>query len=215
MIVFIRFYLFQRLESANILYGLDLEMKLKREAVYESEWKEKETEVLNWIESVTGEQVDHIFLHLKSGRLLCKLANILLPNSIKKVNEQKIVFYERENIQKFCNAIISFGIPPDHIFSVDSLYDAKDLISVIRTLLALKDKATRLHDNNIIDIGSSQSSESKERSFNWSRFVVPLVVGIGGGVGATLLVGATAPVGIGVGVIGAALSAGTRYWFGY
>lgn len=189
-------------------------MKLKREATYEAEWKEKETEVLNWIESVTGEQVDHIFLHLKSGRVLCKLINIILPNSIKKINEQKVVFYERENIQKFCNTIISLGLPADHVFSVDSLYDAKDLISVVRTLLALKNKATRLQDNNIIDIGSSHSNEANE-SFSWSKYVVPLVIGVGGGVGATLIVGATAPVGIGVGVIGAALSAGTRYWFGY
>jgi hypothetical protein len=76
---------------------------------------------------------------------------------------------ERENIQSFCTAARAYGLAAEDIFSIDAygfisiaiffflsigrsevfliprLYDAKDLICVLRTLLALKRKAPAPH----------------------------------------------------------------------
>jgi hypothetical protein len=173
---------------------------------------------------MTLEQVDHLFLHLKSGRVLCRLMNTIQPGAIRKINQQKIVFYERENIQKFTIAAITLGLSPEEVFSVDSLYDAKDLISVIRTILALKKRASTykprdlesiaisLNDQNINEQNDDGDVDSKQ--FNWSNVVVPLVFGVGG-VGISLVAGITAPISFSVGVFGAAMAGGTKYWFGY
>jgi len=203
----------EKLENSNLLYGMDLETKLKRDEQYTTEWAEKEIEVLNWIESVTQEEVDHLYLFLKSGRVLCKLMNIIQPGIITKINDQKVVFYERENIQNFCNAVMIIGLPQSDVFSVESLYEAKDLISVIRTLLALKRKATTYKKRPSADI-KEKKNEEQTSTFTWSDLLIPLVVGVGGA-GVSLLAGMAAPIGIGVGVIGAGIAGVTKYWFGY
>jgi len=118
-----------------VLFGLDLETKLKIEENFD---EQAERDALDWIEAVTQEQVDHLWLHLKSGRVLCKMINKIRPGTIKKINKQKIPMLERENIQHFLKGVQAFGVLSSELFSVDELYKATDLNAVLKTIYALE-----------------------------------------------------------------------------
>jgi hypothetical protein len=53
-----------------------------------------EEKCLDWIEEVTGEQVDDLYLHLKSGRTLCRMMNKFIPKTILKINYGHQEFHE-------------------------------------------------------------------------------------------------------------------------
>jgi len=214
----------EKLESHDMLFGMDLETRLKRDAQYQSEWGEKEREVLNWIETVTQEHCDHLFLHLKSGRTLCKLMNALRPGSVKKINKQKVSFMERENIQSFCNAAIGYGLAPEDVFSVDSLYDARDLISVMRTLLALERRApAHLQSKETKEkyeaiLKKKQpvvAVKEQERSFGWRKLIIPFVLGLGSGIAAVMVGEVDIAIGVSVGVSTTVLLSAGRYLLNY
>jgi len=65
---------------------MDLESQHRKEESYDHS---AENAVLDWIEEVTQEEVDSIFLHLKSGRTLCKLINGIQKGLIKKNKQRK------------------------------------------------------------------------------------------------------------------------------
>lgn len=54
---------------------------------------EKESKLANglmdWIEDVTNERIEDLWVDTKSGRTLCRLLNKLHPGIIKKVNQGK------------------------------------------------------------------------------------------------------------------------------
>lgn len=59
-----------------------------------------EENCLDWIEEVTGEQVDDLYLHLKSGRTLCRMMNKFIPKTIPKINSGHQEFMEM--VRRFC-----------------------------------------------------------------------------------------------------------------
>lgn len=124
-----------RLEDSTILYGMDLETQLRNEERFDDQ---AERDVLDWIEAVTQEQVDHIWLHLKSGRLLCKLINKIRPGTIKKINKQQIALVERENLQSFCRGCVSFGVSEQELFNINDFHNGKDLNGILKTIMALE-----------------------------------------------------------------------------
>lgn len=136
-----------------------------------------------------------------------------------------------------------------------SLYEARDLISVMRTLLALKRKApssavlnTRLGNSPLpvrakpvakakrgngedgsgdeatgtanekqppIAIYADAPPTASSRAWSFVRVLAPVVVGVGGGLGAAFGAGMALPVAVGVGVAGAIVYGGVRYAMGY
>jgi len=121
-------------DIAPVKYGMDLELEKKMEALIDYEF---ERIALDWIEDVTGEQADNVYLHLKSGRKLCKLINKLHPDSIKNIQKGKRPIHERENISMFLTAARKLGIRDSDLFTVADLYDAQNLQAVVRTMYTL------------------------------------------------------------------------------
>jgi len=69
-----------------VRYGMDLESQQKKDSAYDHS---AENAVLDWIEEVTQEEVDSVFLDLKSGRTLCKLINGIQKGLVKKNKQRK------------------------------------------------------------------------------------------------------------------------------
>ncbi|CAM9435585.1 unnamed protein product [Chrysoparadoxa australica] len=116
-------------------YGLDAELALKREALYDHN---AEREAIDWIEAVTGEQLDGDFFQgLKSGVLLLKLMNTIKPSLKLKVHRSKIPYMQMENISTFLIACRKLGVAEHSLFETVDLYEGKDLGLVHKCLFVL------------------------------------------------------------------------------
>jgi hypothetical protein len=98
--------------------------------------REKENDVRYWIEAVTGDTFssDDFQESLKSGVLLCKLANTVKPGAVPKVNTSKLPFMQMENIGYFLKAAENMGLKRHDAFQTVDLYEGKNLPQVIQTL---------------------------------------------------------------------------------
>ena len=63
---------------------------------------------------------------LKSGVILCDLVNVIKPGSVTKISYSKMPFPQRENIDKFLEAVRNLGVPPEETFDTTDLYEARD-----------------------------------------------------------------------------------------
>jgi len=115
-------------------FGIDYEIEKKRILQHDSALANN---ILDWIEDLTGEELDYFYECLKSGRILCKLMNTIRPNTIKKINPPGRGLAERENIQRFLNSCVSLGVGGSDIFDVNDLYSNSNPRSVMQCLLAL------------------------------------------------------------------------------
>lgn len=75
-----------------VKYGMDREIAKKRKNNYNTE---KEEQVMDWIEAVTGEELDSFYDGLKDGKLLCKLINKIRPNTIRRINTRDTALSHR------------------------------------------------------------------------------------------------------------------------
>ncbi len=105
-----------------------------------------EKQVSDWLEAVTCMCRDgHDFqMYLRSGEVLCILANEVKSGSIKKINKVAapdgvvtplMSFKMRENISlfiRFCREICELA--ENDLFSTDDLFDAKDMKTVVLCL---------------------------------------------------------------------------------
>jgi len=114
-------------------YGLDADLEAKKAANYD---EGLEKEVTNWIEAITGEPKGDVAFGewLHDGKVLCHLANKIKPGSVKKINESKMVFKQRENITYFQNFCRDLGVAEISMFSTDDLFDQKNMGSVIQSI---------------------------------------------------------------------------------
>jgi len=115
--------------------GLDADLKRKAAEKYDVGL---ENEAAEWIEAVTGETgIKGNFAEaLHSGVVLCKLINTIKPGSIKKINENKMAFKQRENIGNFITAVQKLGVHNSQVFGPDDLYDEKNMGSVVNCIFA-------------------------------------------------------------------------------
>lgn len=74
---------------------------------------------------------------LKDGTVLCKLMNVLVPNSIPKINETGGQFKLMENINNFQKALKDYGVNDIDVFQTVDLYEKKNIAQVTDTLFAL------------------------------------------------------------------------------
>uniref|UniRef100_A0A8C6SMQ8 Calponin n=1 Tax=Neogobius melanostomus TaxID=47308 RepID=A0A8C6SMQ8_9GOBI len=129
-------------------YGLSAEVKNKIAQKYDPQAEE---ELRMWIEEVTGCSIGPDFQRgLKSGVILCQLINKLQPNSVKKINESELNWYQLENLNNFLKA--------------SDLFENCNMTQVQTTLLALASMAkTKGHSR--VDIGVKYA-DKKERMFD-------------------------------------------------
>ncbi|KAH8340176.1 hypothetical protein KR067_012407, partial [Drosophila pandora] len=101
---------------------------------------EMDKEAQEWIEAITGDKFPASESYedvLKDGQVLCKLINILAPNSVAKVNSSGGQFKFMENINNFQKALIAYGVPDIDVFQTVDLYEKKDISNVTNTIFAI------------------------------------------------------------------------------
>ena len=127
--------------SINKAYGLTAEVNKKIAGQYD---KNLEAELRRWISSTIGEPVEGDFQEaLKSGVILCKLANKLAPGSVKRINTSRMPFQLMENIQAFLQVCSStFKLSQHELFMTVDLWENKNMTQVCMTLAALRRNAT-------------------------------------------------------------------------
>jgi len=101
---------------------------------------EKKTEILDWIEAVTGDKIDRSMPFekvLKDGVILCGLINKMAPGSVKRVNKKGGNFALMENIEAFQKAVVAYGVPEEEKFQTVDLFEARNVKAVVKCLMAL------------------------------------------------------------------------------
>ncbi|CAF0756372.1 unnamed protein product [Adineta ricciae] len=125
-------------------------------------------EALEWISEMIGEQfdtngdADNVHEQLKDGRKLCRLINVISPNSVSKINEGVNSFKLMENISRFAQAAKAYGLSDAEIFQTVDLYEKMNLHQVVLCLFALGRKAQK---QGLRGLGPKESDRN-ERTFS-------------------------------------------------
>jgi len=98
---------------------------------------------------------------LKNGVILCKLVNVIKPNSVRKINTNKQTFKEMENISNFLTACESFGCRRTDLFQTVDLYEAGNIPQVINGIQSLGRKAQSIPSFRGPYFGPSESTANK------------------------------------------------------
>ena len=88
---------------------------------------------------VEGEEATH--QALKDGVTLCKLINVLKPESIYRINKKSKPFFMMENISNFLTACVSYGVKSNDLFQTVDLYEKQNMYNVINGIWSLGRKA--------------------------------------------------------------------------
>jgi hypothetical protein len=123
-------------------YGLSAECAAKSRDKY---LPARARACLLWIQQVTGAKLDLRCAEeqedftgcLKDGTLLCKLINVIAPNSVKKINTMNAPFKHRENIEMFLKATSAYGLKAGDLFQVNDLYEGRNAYLVVAALHGL------------------------------------------------------------------------------
>lgn len=120
-------------EAKGAKFDADMHKELKERA------EGMEKEVVAWIEAITGQSKgDEDFgSWLKSGVVLCNLANGITAGSIKKVNESSMAFKQMENITFFSEFARRIGVPDSSMFATPDLAEARNLGAVVSCIYTL------------------------------------------------------------------------------
>lgn len=114
--------------------GLDADLAAKKAGKYD---KDLEATVVKWIAAVSGEAAPSdksVADWLKSGQVLCRLANKIKPGSVPNINTMHTAFKERENITYFQKVMRDFGVPESQLFGTDDLYEENDMGTFVRSV---------------------------------------------------------------------------------
>ena len=148
--------------------SLDDDMKTKAAFSYNSD---VEAAVKEWIEKVLGEKVFPSNIRfaemLKSGVVLCRLANALQPGVVARVHESKIAFKQIENIGNYIKACSTLGLSRMDSFDVPDLFDEKNMTHVVEQIARLA-----RHVNHILKLpGVPAIAKTKTRDL-WASSLV-------------------------------------------
>merc|ERR1712080_133695 len=150
-------------------YGLSRECAMKSQSKFSLE---RALECSEWMEAVlerkfefeNGElkdQLDFATL-LKDGSILCELINKIEPGSVKKINTMKAPFKQRENIEMYLKACISYGLKEQDLFQVNDLYENKNLYMVVDNLYNLGGMTQKNGWDGPV-LGVKQATENKRQ----------------------------------------------------
>lgn len=98
-----------------------------------------------WVEAVLNEKIPvsiSIGDALKSGVRLCKMLNIIEPDSVLDISNSQ--FMRRENILCFLEALRKKGFKPVQMFSVDDLFEMQDVDAVLECMVQLDTYAGKI-----------------------------------------------------------------------
>lgn len=127
-------------------YGLSADVARKIRSKYDIGM---EQDARRWIEEVLGEELvpgrdpneplgmDNFQKVLKNGVILCRLMNTLRPEKQIKVNDTKIPFKMMENIGKFLDACVEYGLSNADTFATADLYESGNMTQVVNGIFAL------------------------------------------------------------------------------
>ncbi len=122
--------------NGKMYFGLDAEIQLKNQANFDYKL---ERSLRQWIEGVLNEQLkgDDLGEALKDGSVLCRLANVIKPGSIKKINTKQVALMSMENIRHYLSFCWQIGLPSTSLFTSSDLYNRRALTEVLRNIEAL------------------------------------------------------------------------------
>jgi hypothetical protein len=116
-------------QEDETLGELDRDLKNRIAAKYDPG---REKEVIEWIEAVTRANLAGSLADgLHDGKVLCKLLNIIFPNTVTDVSEKSMPFFQRENISKYLDGCKRRGMILVDLFDTQDLYDNKNIVNVI------------------------------------------------------------------------------------
>lgn len=122
--------------------GYDIEIERK---ILEKYDPKMETEARQWIEALTGKQLEGSFHEaLKSGVALCETLNAVSPGMVKKINNVKAPFLMMENIDSYLKGCKALGMPEYELFMTVDLYEARNMQQVLLNVFSLGRIAQRL-----------------------------------------------------------------------
>mmetsp|Transcript_31439 Transcript_31439/g.60617 ORF Transcript_31439/g.60617 Transcript_31439/m.60617 type:complete len:380 (-) Transcript_31439:192-1331(-) len=87
---------------------------------------------------VPGEKEEDFHQALLSGVQLCRMLNTLVPNTVLRFKESKMPFVMMENISAYIDGCRRVGVPEPELFITADLYEARNISSVVKNLMALK-----------------------------------------------------------------------------
>ena len=131
-------------EGGEVRYGLDKELAQKAAAKYDAAL---EASCRAWVQSVAGVSFgagSSLQEELKSGVVLCQLANAIKPGSCKKASSLSAPFKQMENISHYLVACDALGVPKHDQFQTVALFENKDMMQVLTNLQALGRAAQRV-----------------------------------------------------------------------
>lgn len=98
------------------------------------------TEACEYVSNVCGVSVTPatVAAELKSGVVLCQLANSLKSGAIAKVAQSTMPFKQMENIASFIAFARGFGVEERNLFMTVDLFEAKNIKAVCTTIRELK-----------------------------------------------------------------------------
>jgi len=101
-------------------------------------------QVFNWLSDVTAQELDMaeateegMYKLLRSGVLLCELANALVPGTVPRIERKLGAFQMRENIARFIGGAKQIGVPTNELFDTPDLFEGKRMRQVKNCLFAL------------------------------------------------------------------------------
>lgn len=129
--------------GGEVLYGLDKDLAEKAAAKYDPA---AENACRVWIEAVTGDKLGESSLQeeLKNGVVLCSLINAIKPGLTKPPSTSKMPFKQMENISMYLDGCTKLGVPSFSSFQTVSLFENKDMGSVLNNIQALGSAAQKV-----------------------------------------------------------------------
>ena len=123
-----------------------------------------ETDARVWIEAVLGEPLGDGTMHeaLKSGVVLCNLANKISPGCCPKPSTKKLPFMQMENISNYLAACVkTFAIPAFESFMTVDLYEEKNMGQVVLNIHALGRVTQSIASFNGPSLGAKMATANK------------------------------------------------------
>jgi len=152
-------------------FGLTAELSRKKDAKFDVNLTQ---ECFQWMHAVFEDEdlhelADQLFVVekladvvelLRDGVLLCRLMNVIKPESVKKINASKMAFKQMENIEHFLRGCEGIGCRKLDLFQSVDLYESQNIPQVINGIIALGRKAQSIgYDGPIL--GPAESTMNK------------------------------------------------------